>query len=245
MSVLLRNLFFGFCSSAQQIWILCIIFHLCLILNTVTFFREDWSQWSTKVVLQLIPRGFISTWLNRNLWMAMNFSVETRTKMSRIYSPKNERKKVLSLFLFFLIKDYQWPSCFNCCMYVYMYANVCVLIMWNWVNFDAANEFSERLSNFGITANLISYLTKVIHQDLKTAAKSVNYWAGVTTMMPLFGGFLADAYTGRFSMVLLSSLVYLLVYIYVISFHFLFFFFLAFRTRKIYFDFRLMPQGPL
>ncbi|XP_061985646.1 protein NRT1/ PTR FAMILY 5.7-like isoform X2 [Populus nigra] len=73
-----------------------------------------------------------------------------------------------------------------------------------------ALEFSERLSNFGITANLISYLTKVIHQDLKTAAKSVNYWAGVTTMMPLFGGFLADAYTGRFSMVLLSSLVYLL-----------------------------------
>jgi len=43
-------------------------------------------------------------------------------------------------------------------------------------------------------------------------------------MMPLFGGFLADAYTGRFSMVLLSSLVYLLVYIYIchfISFPFL------------------------
>lgn len=82
--------------------------------------------------------------------------------------------------------------------------------VWTASLFIITNEFSERLSNFGITANLISYLTKVIHQDLKTAAKSVNYWAGVTTMMPLFGGFLADAYTGRFSMVLLSSLVYLL-----------------------------------
>ncbi|CAK7325768.1 unnamed protein product [Dovyalis caffra] len=71
-------------------------------------------------------------------------------------------------------------------------------------------EFSERLSNFGITTNLISYLTKVIHQDLKTAAKSVNYWSGVTAMMPLIGGFLADAYTGRFPMVLLSSLIYLM-----------------------------------
>lgn len=82
--------------------------------------------------------------------------------------------------------------------------------VWTASLFIITLEFSERLSNFGITANLISYLTKVIHQDLKTAAKSVNYWAGVTTMMPLFGGFLADAYTGRFSMVLLSSLVYLL-----------------------------------
>lgn len=82
--------------------------------------------------------------------------------------------------------------------------------VWKASLFIITIEFSERLCNFGITANVISYLTKVIHQDLKTAAKSVNYWAGVTTMMPLFGGFLADAYTGRFSMVLLSSLVYLL-----------------------------------
>ncbi|XP_070051185.1 protein NRT1/ PTR FAMILY 5.6-like isoform X2 [Nicotiana tomentosiformis] len=46
--------------------------------------------------------------------------------------------------------------------------------------------------------------------DLKTAAKSVNYWSGVTTLMPLLGGFLADAYFGRFSTVLISTTVYLL-----------------------------------
>ncbi|KAJ4831983.1 hypothetical protein Tsubulata_049271, partial [Turnera subulata] len=34
------------------------------------------------------------------------------------------------------------------------------------------------------------------------------YEAGVTTIMPLIGGFLADAYTGRFTMVLLSSIIY-------------------------------------
>ncbi|AES71046.2 protein NRT1/ PTR FAMILY 5.6 [Medicago truncatula] len=71
-------------------------------------------------------------------------------------------------------------------------------------------EFSERVSFFGIAANLISYLTKVMHEDLKTAAKDVNYWSGTTTLMPLIGGFLADAYTGRFPMILFSSLVYLL-----------------------------------
>lgn len=70
---------------------------------------------------------------------------------------------------------------------------------------------SERLSYFAIAVNLVIYLTRELHQDLKTAAKSVNYWAGVTTMMPLLGGFLADAYLGRFSTVVASSLIYLLV----------------------------------
>ncbi|KAK7305801.1 hypothetical protein VNO77_43713 [Canavalia gladiata] len=71
-------------------------------------------------------------------------------------------------------------------------------------------EFSERVSHFGISSNLITYLTKVIHEDLKTAAKNVNYWAGTTAMMPLIGGFVADAYTGRFHMVLFSSVIYLM-----------------------------------
>ncbi|PIA54560.1 hypothetical protein AQUCO_00900847v1 [Aquilegia coerulea] len=82
--------------------------------------------------------------------------------------------------------------------------------VWKAALFIIAIEFSERLTYFGIATNLINYLTKVIHQDLKTAAKSVNYWSGVTTMMPLLGGFLADAYFGRFFMVLISSIIYLM-----------------------------------
>ncbi|KAI3439580.1 uncharacterized protein J3R85_004689 [Psidium guajava] len=73
-----------------------------------------------------------------------------------------------------------------------------------------AIEFSERLSYFGIATSLILYLTRVLHQDIKTAAKSVNYWTGVTTLMPLLGGFLADAYLGRYSTVLVSVIIYLL-----------------------------------
>lgn len=82
--------------------------------------------------------------------------------------------------------------------------------VWKASLFIIVIEFAERLSYFGIASSLIIYLTKVMHEDLKTAAKSVNYWAGVTTMMPLFGGFLADAYLGRFTTVLASSLVYIL-----------------------------------
>ncbi|XP_069146712.1 protein NRT1/ PTR FAMILY 5.6-like isoform X2 [Solanum lycopersicum] len=81
--------------------------------------------------------------------------------------------------------------------------------VWKASLFIIVIEFSERLSYFGLATSLIIYLTKVIHQDLKTAAKSVNYWSGVTTLMPLLGGFLADAFLGRFSTVLASSIVYL------------------------------------
>ena len=75
----------------------------------------------------------------------------------------------------------------------------------------SAIEFSERLSYFGIATSLVLYLTKVMHQDLKTAARNVNYWSGVTTLMPLLGGFIADAYLGRYSTVFTSCIVYLMV----------------------------------
>lgn len=76
---------------------------------------------------------------------------------------------------------------------------------------DAAIEFSERLSYFGLATNLILYLTRELHQELKTAARNVNYWQGVTALMPLLGGFLADGYLGRFSTVLYSTLIYFVV----------------------------------
>lgn len=81
---------------------------------------------------------------------------------------------------------------------------------WKASFFIIAIEFSERLSYFGIAANMMTYMTTVIHQDLKTAANSVNIWTGVTTVTPLLGGFLADAYTGRYLMILLSALLYVL-----------------------------------
>ncbi|KAL7590211.1 hypothetical protein Lser_V15G38748 [Lactuca serriola] len=81
---------------------------------------------------------------------------------------------------------------------------------WKASLFIIAIEFAERLCYFGIATSLIIYLTKVLHQDVKTSAKSANQWAGVTTLMPLVGGFLADSYLGRFRTVLLSSIIYLM-----------------------------------
>ncbi|RDY04129.1 Protein NRT1/ PTR FAMILY 5.6, partial [Mucuna pruriens] len=81
---------------------------------------------------------------------------------------------------------------------------------WKASLFIIAIEFSERLSFSGVTSSLVLYLTKVIHQDLKTAVKNVNYVAGVTTLMSFLGGFLADAYLGRYITVIASCIVYLM-----------------------------------
>uniref|UniRef100_A0A1D1YRY3 Putative peptide/nitrate transporter At2g37900 n=1 Tax=Anthurium amnicola TaxID=1678845 RepID=A0A1D1YRY3_9ARAE len=81
--------------------------------------------------------------------------------------------------------------------------------VWKAALFIIAIEFSERLSYFGLSTNLIVYLTRVLKEETKTAAKNVNYWVGVTTVMPLLGGLVADAYLGRFSTVIASTLIYL------------------------------------
>ncbi|KAG8061565.1 hypothetical protein GUJ93_ZPchr0003g17597 [Zizania palustris] len=80
---------------------------------------------------------------------------------------------------------------------------------WKAAMFIIMIELSERLSYFGLATSLMIYLTKVLQEEMKFAAKNVNYWTSVTTLMPLLGGFLADGYLGRFSTVLYSTLIYL------------------------------------
>ncbi|XP_074289586.1 protein NRT1/ PTR FAMILY 5.6-like [Silene latifolia] len=82
---------------------------------------------------------------------------------------------------------------------------------WKAAGFFISTEFIERLGYFSISSNLITYLTTVMHQDLETAVNSVNTWAGVSLVMPIFGGFLGDSYVGRFYIALFSSLLYVLV----------------------------------
>ncbi|XP_033146942.1 protein NRT1/ PTR FAMILY 5.6 [Brassica rapa] len=81
---------------------------------------------------------------------------------------------------------------------------------WRAAFFIIAIEFSERLSYYGLATNLVVYLTTILHQDLKTAIRNANYWAGVTTLMPLLGGFVADAYLGRYTTVLVATTIYLM-----------------------------------
>eukprot|EP01018_Ginkgo_biloba_P001008 Gb_27113 [translate_table: standard] len=71
-------------------------------------------------------------------------------------------------------------------------------------------EFSERMAYVAILSNLITYLTSVLHEGLTVSVKNVNNWLGVTTVLPLVEGFLANAYVGRYWIVVASSIIYLL-----------------------------------
>ncbi|KAI3695113.1 hypothetical protein L1987_78101 [Smallanthus sonchifolius] len=71
-------------------------------------------------------------------------------------------------------------------------------------------EFGERFAYYGVSGNLIMYLTLVFKQPLATAAKNVNLWHGVSAIFPILGGFVADSYFGRFKTIVFSSVAYLL-----------------------------------
>ncbi|KAG9151836.1 hypothetical protein Leryth_002108 [Lithospermum erythrorhizon] len=71
-------------------------------------------------------------------------------------------------------------------------------------------EVAERFAYYGVAGNLISYLTKKLHQPIATAAINVNVWQGVSAIFPILGGIFADSYLGRFKTILISSLIYFL-----------------------------------
>ncbi|VFQ58526.1 unnamed protein product [Cuscuta campestris] len=68
----------------------------------------------------------------------------------------------------------------------------------------------ERFTFKGVAANMMSYLTDVVKMSNSSAAKMVNNWCGLTYLVPLLVAPLADSFLDRYSIILLSSLPYLL-----------------------------------
>ncbi|KAI3740539.1 hypothetical protein L2E82_31007 [Cichorium intybus] len=81
---------------------------------------------------------------------------------------------------------------------------------WKSAIFIICVEFGERFAYYGVSGNLIMYLTVVLKEPLATAAKNVNLWHGVSAVFPLVGGFVADSYFGRYKTIVFSSITYLL-----------------------------------
>ncbi|KAF8750613.1 hypothetical protein HU200_012318 [Digitaria exilis] len=81
---------------------------------------------------------------------------------------------------------------------------------WRSALFVVAVEIAGSFAYFGISANLITYLTGPLGQSNASAAASVNAWSGTASLMPLLGAFLADAYLGRYRSIILACTLYVL-----------------------------------
>ncbi|XP_054817273.1 protein NRT1/ PTR FAMILY 5.4-like [Prosopis cineraria] len=80
---------------------------------------------------------------------------------------------------------------------------------WHAAIFIICVEFADRFAYYGLSGNLVQYLTEVLHQSITTATKNVNTFIGVSSLFPLLGGFIADSYFGRFNTIVVSSIIYL------------------------------------
>uniref|UniRef100_A0A0E0M709 Major facilitator superfamily (MFS) profile domain-containing protein n=1 Tax=Oryza punctata TaxID=4537 RepID=A0A0E0M709_ORYPU len=81
---------------------------------------------------------------------------------------------------------------------------------WRACFFILGVEFTECICFFGVTKNLVTYLTSVLHESNVDAAQSVSIWIGSCFFTPLIGAFLADTYWGRYWTVAMSVLVIIL-----------------------------------
>ncbi|XP_059653278.1 protein NRT1/ PTR FAMILY 5.2-like [Cornus florida] len=80
---------------------------------------------------------------------------------------------------------------------------------WKACSFIVVYEVFERMCYCGISANLILYLTKKLHQGTVTAANNVTNWIGTIWLTPILGAYVADAHLGRYWTFMIASAIYL------------------------------------
>ncbi|KAL5561969.1 hypothetical protein UlMin_031716 [Ulmus minor] len=80
---------------------------------------------------------------------------------------------------------------------------------WKACSFIVAYEVFERMAYYGISTNLVLYLTKKLHEGTVTSSNNVTNWVGTVWMTPILGAYIADAYLGRYLTFVIASAIYL------------------------------------
>lgn len=72
-------------------------------------------------------------------------------------------------------------------------------------------EAFERMAYYGISSNLVLYLTDKLHQGTVASANNVTNWVGAVWLTPIVGAYIADAHLGRYWTFIIASIIYLSV----------------------------------
>ncbi|KAK1311508.1 putative peptide/nitrate transporter [Acorus calamus] len=81
---------------------------------------------------------------------------------------------------------------------------------WTSAIFIIGVEIAERFAYYGVSSNLISYLTGPLGESTATAAANVNACSGVAALLPLIWAIVADSWLGRYRTIIVASLFYIL-----------------------------------
>ncbi|XP_027153906.1 protein NRT1/ PTR FAMILY 6.1 [Coffea eugenioides] len=75
--------------------------------------------------------------------------------------------------------------------------------------FIFGNEMAERMAYFGLSVNMVAFMFYVMHRPFSSSANAVNIFLGISQASSVFGGFLADAYLGRYWTIAIFATIYL------------------------------------
>ncbi|KAL6648496.1 hypothetical protein ACP70R_012720 [Stipagrostis hirtigluma subsp. patula] len=81
---------------------------------------------------------------------------------------------------------------------------------WNACSLTIVCSFCSYLGFSSITKNLVSYLTKVLHETNVVAARNVSTWHGTCNLAPLVGAFIADSYLGKYWTALIFCTIFII-----------------------------------
>ncbi|KAK4780720.1 hypothetical protein SAY87_016826 [Trapa incisa] len=80
---------------------------------------------------------------------------------------------------------------------------------WTAALFIFGNEMAERMAYFGLSVNMVVFMFNVMHKPFSSSSNAVNNFLGISQVSSVFGGFLADAYLGRYWTIAIFTTVYL------------------------------------
>ncbi|KAK9069019.1 hypothetical protein SSX86_013135 [Deinandra increscens subsp. villosa] len=67
----------------------------------------------------------------------------------------------------------------------------------------------ERMAYYGISTNLVLYLTREMKEGTVSSSNSVTNWVGTVWITPILGAYVADTYLGRYWTFMIASVIYL------------------------------------